>query len=165
MTKTSETGHAINVANLESLITSILAYGTSYNPSRVCIQTEALQTLLLRAKESFYAFYQAHSVYTKAVSDREIAFKPLRVLITRINNALKASDSSTNYDESIQTIIRKLQGRRSSPKISEEEKKRLESEGKEVRQISTSQMSYDERDPISSFNRVGGYLFRHQNLY
>lgn len=117
MTRTSETGHAINVANLESLISSILAFGTSYNPSRTCIQLDALQMLLTTTKESFHSFYQIHSVYTKAVGDREIAFKPLRVLITRINNALKASDSSTKYDESFQSIIRKLQGRRSCPKI------------------------------------------------
>ena len=145
MTNISETGHAKNVANLESLITSILAFGSSYNPSRTAIQLEALQTLLSNAKEAFHAFYQAHSVYTIAVDEREIAFKPLKGYITRINNALKASDSSTKNDESIQSIIRKLQGRRSKRKLTEEEIKLLETDGKVVHQISTSQMSYDMR--------------------
>ena len=145
MTKTSETGHAVNVANLESLISTILSYGANYNPSRTSIQLDALQMLLATAKESFHAYYQAHSVYGKAVDDRENAFKPLKVYITRINNALKASDSTSRNDESVQTIIRKLQGRRSSPKNTEKEKKLLESEGKVVHQISTSQMSYDMR--------------------
>ncbi len=48
-------------------------------------------------------------------------------------------------DESAQTIIRKLQGRRAVAKFTEEEKKALEAEGKEANQISASQMSYDSR--------------------
>ncbi len=143
MTKISETGHAKNVANLESLITAIVGLGATYNPSRIALQLEELQMLLTKAKESFHAFYEAQTVYSKAVDDRELAFKPLKVLITRINNALKASDSSTKNDESVQTIIRKLQGRRSKRKLTDAEIKLLETEGKVVHQISTSQMGYD----------------------
>ena len=47
--------------------------------------------------------------------------------------------------ESAQTIVRKLQGKRASAKITEEEKKALEAEGKEVNQISVAQLSYDSR--------------------
>lgn len=145
MSKTSETGHATNVANLETLISSVLSFGTTYNPSRTGLKLEALQMVHATAKESLHALYQAQSAYTKAIDEREIGFKPLKVYITRINNALKASDSNAKIDESVQTIIRKLQGRRCSKKITEEEKKILEREGKEVHQISTSQMSYDMR--------------------
>ncbi len=52
MASTSETGHAKNVTNLESLITSINALGTSYNPSRDSIKLNALQNLLNESKES-----------------------------------------------------------------------------------------------------------------
>jgi hypothetical protein len=46
MASISETGHAKNVTNLESLITSITAFGTSYNPSKDSIKLTALQALL-----------------------------------------------------------------------------------------------------------------------
>ena len=46
MASISETGHANNVANLESLIISATAFGTSYNPSKDSIKLPALQILL-----------------------------------------------------------------------------------------------------------------------
>ena len=55
-------------------------------------------------------------------------------------------------DQSVRTIVRKLQGRRASAKITEEEKKALEAEGKEVNQISASQMSFDNR--IENFDKL-----------
>ena len=48
-------------------------------------------------------------------------------------------------DESVKTLVRKLQGTRATAKISEEDKQKLSAEGKEVNQISASQMGYDNR--------------------
>ena len=81
-----------------------------------------------------------------------MAFEPLGKLTTRILNALKATDTSTQVDESAQTIVRKLQGRRATPKKSEAEIKALATEGKEVNEISTSQMSYDNR--LDNFDKL-----------
>ena len=145
MASISETGHANNVANLESLIISATAFGTSYNPSKDSIKLPALQTLLSASKDSLNAVNIAQSAYSNAVSARESAFEPFSKLITRVNNALKASDTTVQVDESAQTIVRKLQGRRASAKITDEEKKALEAEGKEVNQISATQLSYDSR--------------------
>ena len=145
MASISETGHANNVANLESLILSATAFGTSYNPSKESLKLSSLQTLLSASKDSLNATNIAQSAYSNAVSAREAAFEPFSKLITRVNNALKASDTTVQVDESAQTIVRKLQGRRASAKITDEEKKALEAEGKEVNQISATQLSYDSR--------------------
>ena len=104
------------------------------------------------SKNSFSEVNAAQSAYSLAVDARETAFEPLSKLITRVNNALKASESSTQTDESAQTIIRKLQGKRAVAKLTEEEKKALEAEGKEVNQISASQMSYDSR--LDNFDKL-----------
>ena len=152
MTNTSETGHAKNVTNLESLITSIIALGTTYNPSRDSIKLAALQTLLDQSKESLNAVNIAQATYSNAVAARKVAFEPFGKLITRVMNSLKASGASTQVVQSARTIVRKLQGRRASAKITEEEKKALEAEGKEVNQISASQMSFDNR--IENFDRL-----------
>ncbi len=145
MASTSETGHAKNVTNLESLITSITAFGTSYNPSKDSIKLIALQALLTASKQSLNAVNIAQSAYSNAVAAREFAFEPFSKLVTRVNNSLKASDTTVQVDESAQTIVRKLQGKRASAKLTDEEKKALEAEGKEVNQISAAQMSYDSR--------------------
>ena len=152
MTNTSETGHAKNVTNLESLITSIIALETSYNPSRDSIKLTSLQTLLTASTESLNAVNIAQAAYSNAVAARKVAFEPFSKLITRVMNSLKASGSSTQVVQSARTIVRKLQGRRASAKITEEEKKALEAEGKEVNQISASQMSFDNR--IENFDRL-----------
>ena len=152
MANTSETGHAKNVTNLESLITSIIALGTTYNPSRDSIKLAALQTLLDQSKESLNAVNIAQAAYSNAVAARKVAFEPFGKLITRVMNSLKASGTSTQVVQSARTIVRKLQGRRASAKITEEEKKALEAEGKEVNQISASQMSFDNR--IENFDRL-----------
>ena len=145
MANTSETGHANNVANFDALISSVIAFGTTYNPSKDSLKIPALQSLLANAKESANALNTAMSAYSVAVDARELAFEPTSKLFTKVSNALKASNSSSQVDESAQTIFRKLQGRRASAKLTDEEKKALEAEGKEVNQISASQMGYDSR--------------------
>ncbi len=152
MASISETSHAKNVTNLESLITSITAFGTSYNPSKDSIKLPALQTLLTNSNNSLIAVNTAQSSYSIAVDAREVAFEPLGKLITRVNSALKASDSTVQIDESAQTIIRKLRGKRASAKLTDEEKQALEAEGKAVNQISVSQMGYDTR--LDNFDKL-----------
>ena len=152
MASTSETGHAKNVANLDELISFVGGYGTVYNPSKPAIKLPALQALSIAAKAAIGAVNSANPAYSNAVAAREVAFAPLCKLTTRILNALKATDTTIQVDESAQTIVRKLQGRRATPKKSEDEVKALAAEGKEVNEISTSQMSYDSR--LDNFDKL-----------
>ena len=145
MANISETGHAKNVANFEKLITNATGFGEVYNPSKESIKLPALNAQLATAKGAINDVNSAEPAYKNAVSAREVAFAPLGKLITRVNNSLKASDSTSQVDDSAMTLVRKLQGRRATPKMSEEEKKAAEAEGKEINEISSSQMSYDSR--------------------
>lgn len=152
MASNSETGHANNVANFESLITSATAFGTSYNPSKESIKLPALQTLLSASKDSLNTVNVTLSAYSTAVATRAGAFEPFDKLITRVHNALKASDSSDRVDQAAQPVFRKLQGKRAGDKITDDEKKLLETEGKEVNQISVAQLSFDSR--LENFDRL-----------
>lgn len=145
MASTSETGHAKNVSNFGTLTSFAIAYGITYNPSRESIKIPALEAILASSKTTLNALNAIQPNYSNAVAAREVAFEPLSKHITRVNNALKATDTTTQVDESAQTIVRKLQGKRATPKISAEESAALTAEGKEVNQISTAQMSYDSR--------------------
>ena len=151
MTKISETGHAVNVANFENLLTTANALGATYNPSKSSLKIPALQDLLTASKGTLNTVNIAQSAYSNAVDAREVAFKPFNKLVTRVNNALKASDTTPQVDESAQTIIRKLQGKRASAKLTDDEKTALKAEGKEVNQISAAQLSYNSK--LENFDR------------
>lgn len=152
MASTSETGHAKNVANFEKLIAETSAFGETFNPSKATLKLTALNTQLATAKAAIAAVNSAEPAYKNAVSARDAAFAPLGKLITRINNALKASDTTVQEDESALTLVRKLQGRRATAKKTEDEKKALAAEGKEVVEISSSQMSFDSR--LDNFDKL-----------
>ncbi len=152
MSNVSETGHAKNVANFEKLVVNVSGLGAAYNPSRGSIQLSALNDLLGNAKAVISNLNQAESVYKNATSAREVAFDPLSKLITRVGNSLKASASSSATDDQATTLIRKLQGRRATPKMSDEEKKAAEAEGKTVKETSSSQMSFDSR--LDNFDKL-----------
>ena len=145
MASTSETGHAKNVANFESLFSFVKGYGEAYNPSRDAIKISAIEEILANSQKSIADIDTLLPPYTNAVSARESAFEPLGKTITRVNNSIKATDTTENVDESVKTLVRKLQGTRATAKISEEDKQKLATEGKEVNQISASQMGYDNR--------------------
>ena len=152
MASTSETGHAKNVANFEKLIAETSAFGENFNPSKATLKLTALNTQLATAKAAIAAVNSAEPAFKNAVSARDAAFAPLGKLITRINNALKASDTTVQEDESALTLVRKLQGRRATAKKTEDEKKALAAEGKEVVEISSSQMSFDSR--LDNFDKL-----------
>lgn len=152
MASTSETGHAKVVANLDELISFVTGYGATYNPSKPTLKLSALQTLATTAKASINAVNAAFPAYSNAVAAREAAFAPLNKLTTRVLNALKATDTTTQVDDSAVTIARKIQGKRATPKKTDEEIKSLSAEGKVVSEISTSQMSYDSR--LDNFDKL-----------
>ena len=152
MSSISETGHAKNVANLDELVSFVAGYGAAYNPSKASIKLTALQTLSTSAKNAINAVNTAMPAYSIAVAAREVAFEPLNKLVTRVMNALKATDTTKQVDESAKTLVRKIQGTRATAKKTDEEKKALAAEGKEIREISSSQLSYDSR--LDNFDKL-----------
>jgi hypothetical protein len=145
MPSTSETGHAKNVANLEELISFVNGYGTVYNPSKSAIKLVALNTLLTNARTSITGVNSAIPAYSNAVSAREAAFEPLNKLITRVFNSLVATETTDQVNDSAKTLVRKIQGRRASKKLTEEEIAAHAANGEDISQNSASQMSYDNR--------------------
>ncbi len=145
MTSKTETGHAKNVANFDDLISFVTAYGATYNPSKAAIKLTALQTLSTNAKNAISAVNATMPALSNAIAAREVAFEPLNKLITRVSNAIKATDTTKQVDENVKTLVRKIQGTRAKPKATEAEKAAAAAEGKVIKEISSSQMSFDSR--------------------
>jgi len=152
MNTNSETGHAKNVANFEQLLLSCTSYGAAYNPGNPALSLESMNTLLSEGKQCMGSIHTAQAGLSNAHVARDVAFKPFSKLATRIANAVRSSASSTQTDAQVIAIVRKLQGRRAAPKMTEEEKQAASAEGKEVVKISSSQMSFINR--IDNFNKL-----------
>ena len=145
MSRKSESSHLKNVTNLDELITYVASYGESYKPSRATIRLDALKALSASAKPYLSAVSNALPPYDNAVAARKVAFAPVGKLVTRVNNAIKATETTEQVDESVRTIVRKLQGRRATPKKTEAQKAAALADGQAIVEISSTQMDYDTR--------------------
>lgn len=152
MTSTTETGHAKNAANLDTLISFVVGYGVAYNPSKAALKLAGLQTLSTSSKAAIANINTTKAAYSNAVAAREVAFLPLSPLATRILNALKATDTTTQVDDSAKTIVRKLKGQKATTKLTEEEKAASLAQGKSVKEVSASQLSFDSQ--LDNFDKL-----------
>jgi hypothetical protein len=144
MASTSETGHAKNVANFEDLISFCTGYGAQYNPSNPTLTLTALNTLFTNAKASLDTLNTTRVPWVIAVNAREIAFKPLSPLVTRVINALDSTEASAEIVADAKTISRKIQGSRSSKTVTTTPPD-PNNPAPDPKTVSASQMSYDSR--------------------
>lgn len=134
MASTSETGHAKNVANFETLISFCIGYGTAYNPTNPNITIPNLQAKFEEAKLKLKAVKDTKVPFDVATAERQLKFKTVKPLATRIINILIAQNATTPTINDARTIIRKLNGKRTDESTSATP---VDS------QISVSQQSYD----------------------
>lgn len=134
MASKSETGHAKNVANFETLISFCTAYGTAYNPSKETLTLQALNNLLTFARKSMSDAINSKNQLDLVINERQIKFAPLKKTTTRVVNSLSVSHASKETVEDAKSINKKIQGKRSSA---------MPDEGSEKKVISTSQQSFD----------------------
>jgi hypothetical protein len=110
MPSTSETGHAKNVANFEDLISFCSAYGATYNPSKESLSVIKLKELQTQAKEILQQVKTNKTSFDNATNARQIAFKDLKPLATKIVNALSVSGATNLVVANATTVNRKIQG-------------------------------------------------------
>jgi len=139
MASTSETGHAVNVANLNTMISRLQGYGARYNPTNNSIKIPALQTLYTNSNNSLTAVSTTKPAFDDAVNDRQEIFQAMEKLATRIINAFDATEAVTDkmVDDG-KAIIRKIRGARASKKI-------INPNPDEPQQISASQQSFTQQ--------------------
>lgn len=145
MASNSSHSYAVGVSNFEKLIASCLSFGDAYNPGNPSLAIAAMQEQATLIMESISLVNSLESIYKSKVAERRDSFKKLEKITTRISNAVKSSAIAPRAMEPILGIIRKLQGRRASPKKTEAQKSAAEEGGITLVEISSAQMSYDAR--------------------
>ncbi|HQA75271.1 hypothetical protein [Flavobacterium sp.] len=133
MSSTSEKGHAKNVANFGIIINFASGYGTNYNPSNPTLAIPALEAKWEAAKEKLRTVKDTKEPFDSKTGERQLLFKPLRPLATKIINSLIAQQVPSTVIKDARTIIRKLTGKRAKELTQETEENK----------ISVSQQSYD----------------------
>lgn len=142
MASNTETGHAKNVANFEDLISFCAAYGATYNPTKAALKVGALNTQLIAANATVQAVKTAKTAYDNATNAREITFKPLKALATKVINAIAATEATAQTVDDVKSSNNKIQGRRAKA-IAKPDAKALAEGAEPVRTASTSQQSFD----------------------
>ena len=110
MASTSETGHPKNVANFENLVSFVVGYGATYNPSKTTLKVPALQTQLASCKANIASVTTTSVAFNNAVNARMMTFDGLKKLSTRLLNALDSTNASTQLIKDFKTVNAKVQG-------------------------------------------------------
>ena len=144
MASNSETGHSKNVATFEDLVSFCTAYGAVYNPSKPALKLAALNTQLAAASTALQAVKVAKTAYDNATNAREIAFKPLKSLATKIVNSIAATEATPQTVDDVKSVNNKIQGKRAKA-IEQPDAEALAAGTESVRTASVSQQSFDKR--------------------
>lgn len=143
MKSTSETGHSKNVANFNKLIMSCESQNGRYNPSNPQLSLENMRKLYAGSDIAVLAVNEVAPLFTTAANAREKVFLGVPGLATKVFNSAKSAGIDKQTVANLLTIKRKLQGSRAKPKASKEKKATLKAEGKEIKEASASQRSFD----------------------
>jgi len=101
-----------------------------------------LQNTPSHRKDSIASVNGAEGVLSIAIAARGIAFKPFSKLITRVGNAAKELGAPLQAVDQVMNLTRKLQGRRATPKKTDEEKQAALDAGKEIAEVSSAPTSF-----------------------
>lgn len=142
MSTSTETGHAKNVATFEDLISFCTAYGATYNPSKAGLKLAALTAQLTAANAALQSVKVAKTAYDNATNAREIAFKPLKALATKIVSALAATDATPQTVADAKSSNNKIQGKRATT-VEKPSAEELAAGAEPVKTISVAQQSYN----------------------
>lgn len=137
-----KSGHAINVANFESIIIILVNLGAAYNPSQKLILLAALQTKLAEAQAALDAENTAESAEKVAVNERVEEFTGIGKLVTKIGLAVDLNVNDAQFSADIRTQIRKINGTRAGEKPTDDPSTPDIDESLKAKSV--SQQSYDD---------------------
>jgi hypothetical protein len=101
-----------------------------------------LTTQLTAANAALQAVKVAKTTYDNATNARELAFKPMKPLATKIVSALAATEATKQTVDDAKSTNLKIQGKRATA-VEKPDAKALAAGAEPVKTASTSQQSYD----------------------
>ena len=110
-----ETGHTKNVANFQRLILLCQSFGSQYAPSNPLLSIANLQAAHTAAENSINDVAAKLVTNQTAINNRQVIFKDVGKLSTRIYNYFKITSASPQAIADVKGINSKIQGYRITP--------------------------------------------------
>ena len=108
----AETGHAKNVANFETMISFVTAYGGDYKPANAAINLANLNAALASAQAMIDGVTTGLIGWKVKVNDRETEFAGIGKFMTRLNASFASCGAPPNAVEDMKGFARKVAGAR-----------------------------------------------------
>lgn len=162
----NESGHHINVDNLDPLMEEVKNIGSLYKPIKNALKLPNLINLHDQGKNQLLKVAQHHGAWKLAVDDRQELFVKINPLVTRIIGNLYGMDVKTSLIED----ARQMQAKISSTRLSKPKQKDMENDQEQdEKKHSVSQQSYNSiLNNFSSFlallSKAEGYETNEQDL-
>lgn len=166
MSTVFETGHSKNVANLLKYEQFLATLGGTYNPSNVNITVSAFTNLYINADAKVNSANTIFTDWKNNTNQREIIFKELKNLSTKLLGALQSTGTTTQTIDDFTFLVKKFRGsskkkttnagRLSAPPPNETDPvpsdTPIPNDPNSPSTISTSQQSFDNR--IQHFSKM-----------
>jgi hypothetical protein len=111
--------HIKNVEAFGKLTGICTGYGGKFKPGNPNLQANVMSALMNNARLVMDEVYAAKTEYDNATNTRELAFKDIKQLGTRIISALKSNGASKLTIADAQASVRKFNGTKSGRKVAE----------------------------------------------
>ena len=110
MSSKTESGHEVNVKNFKALIDYCISFGAIFNPSRIAITIAEMTTLYTNANKANGEVATNWALIKEPINARQILFKSLSSLITRIMKSLSNTDASEQFIKDAKTLANDIRG-------------------------------------------------------
>ena len=146
MASTSETGHAVNIANFMVLIERCHEFGSAYNPANSEISIAEMTTKYDNALSLHKDYITALEETKLPINDREILYIELGRVVTRSYNLFLSTKASIQTKKDAKGYMVKITGRNALvPKLDD-------GVTPDPKHISTSQQSYVQK--VDNFDKL-----------
>ncbi len=150
MASTSETGHAVNYNNFNTLITRCTGYLGRYNPTNTSLKVSNLQTVYTNAGNALQDIIHFKPAWDNAINQRQQLFFDMEKLTTRVINSFDSTEAVTDAQvKDAKAVVRKIRGERKSKKI-------INPGPDDPNQISASQQSF--ANQVLHFGTLAGLV-------
>jgi hypothetical protein len=112
----TETGHAINLAHFNLLISHCVNFGSDFNPSNPRLKIPVLQEKYTQAQEAQSQLTTAKVNFDNATNHRMAQLKEMKTFSARMVNALQVSGAGALTIKDAKAILQKIRGQKAPKK-------------------------------------------------
>lgn len=148
-TSLTESGHAVNLAHFNDLIGICTDFGDTYNPGNNDLSIDSMTALWNSGEEGQKALITAVAATKIPIGNRELLYKGLSPLVTRVMGAVNSSKASEKMKKDLKAKADAIRGYKKKKKVKEGEADKetttADAADAELKKISQSQMGYVQR--------------------